>query len=73
MPTVPEAAEYETTDNTSSSSTLQEEVNNIESEYHIEHGRVFSSAVSSNTLYQVLIYFRKIEVGKKVFLIRFQK
>ena len=50
---MPEAAEYEQTDNTSSTSTLQEEVNNNESEYHVEHGRVYSSAVSSSSFYQV--------------------
>ena len=43
---MPEAVEYETTDNTSSLSTLHEDTQNTETEYQIEHGRVCASAVS---------------------------
>ena len=41
MPPVPEAAEYELSDNTSSTSTLHDEIQTVtDTEYQIEHGRV---------------------------------
>lgn len=53
LPPVPEAVEYETTDNSSSLSTLHEDTQNTETEYQIEHGRVCSSAVSNKKFFQV--------------------
>ena len=41
MPPVPEAAEYELSDNTSSTSTLHDEIQTAtDTDYQIEHGRV---------------------------------
>jgi hypothetical protein len=53
LPPVPEAAEYELSDNTSSTSTLHDEMIQIaEGEYQIEHGRVASMVVNSKKLCQ---------------------
>lgn len=49
LPPVPEAAEYEISDNTSSSSTLHED---LQTDYQIEHGRVSSSGVNKKKFYQ---------------------
>lgn len=59
LPPVPEAAEYEvssssSSDNTSSSaSTLNEDIQNIETEYQFEHGKINSFAKKSKKFCQV--------------------
>jgi hypothetical protein len=53
LPPVPEAAEYELSDNTSSSSTLHDDIQTTtETEYHIEHGKVSSLAKKSKKFSQ---------------------
>lgn len=68
---MPEAAEYEvststssgssSSDNTSSSvSTLNEEIQTLETDYHIEHGKINSFAKRSNKFCQVGFYFMNL-------------
>jgi hypothetical protein len=68
LPPVPEAAEYELgSDNTSSStSTSREEmIKNMESDYQIEHGQVSCSlGVNQKKVFQVIFHFYFISTSK---------
>jgi hypothetical protein len=60
LPPVPEAAEYELGSDNSSSSTStsrEEMINNMESDYQIEHGQVCSPGVNPKKVCQVIILF----------------